>query len=85
VCQPSVEGATPYEVWFGQKPSVQHLRTFGCIGYVKDTRPHLTKLEDRGRQTVFIGYEQGTKGYMMYDPMGKKVHINKYVVFDEAA
>jgi hypothetical protein len=34
---------------------------------------------------VFISYEQGTKGYRMYDPVGKKVHISRDVVFDEAA
>jgi hypothetical protein len=52
---------------------------------MQDTMPHLTKLEDRGRRMVFIGYEQGTKGYRMYDLVEKKVHINRDVVFDEAA
>jgi hypothetical protein len=32
---------------------------------------------------VFIGYDQGTKGYRIYDPMKKQVHISRYVVFDE--
>jgi hypothetical protein len=31
----------PYEVWNGKKPSVHHLRNFGCVAYVKDTSPHL--------------------------------------------
>jgi hypothetical protein len=59
----SVDGATPYELWYGSKPTVHHLRTFGCISYVRNTKPHLSKLEDRGHWMVFIGYEQGTKGY----------------------
>jgi hypothetical protein len=67
----SVDGVTPFEVWYGKKPSVQHHRTFGCIVYVKNTRPHLSKLEDRGCRMVFIGYEKGTKGYRVYDPVAK--------------
>jgi hypothetical protein len=79
-----VEGATPFELWYGKKPTVQHLRTFGCIAYVRNTRPHLSKLEDRDRKMIFIGYEQGTKGYTVYDPV-EKVHITRDVVFDESA
>ena len=44
----AVEGKTPFEVWYGKKPAVHHLKTFGCIVYMKNTAPHLKKLEDRG-------------------------------------
>lgn len=27
------EAATPYEKWYGRKPSVDHLRVFGCVAY----------------------------------------------------
>jgi hypothetical protein len=43
----SVEGMTPYKAWNGRKPNVSHLRTFGCIAYVKNTKPHPKKLDDR--------------------------------------
>jgi hypothetical protein len=81
----SVDGATLFELWFGKKLSVHHLRTFGWIGYVKNTRPHLTKLEDRGTRMVFVGYERGTKAFRMYDPVSKRVHIRKGVVFHESS
>jgi hypothetical protein len=81
----SVEGSTPFEVWYGKKASVQHLCTFGCIAYVRNTNPHLSKLEDHGHQMIFIVYEQGTKGYGVYDPVSKKVHITRDIVFDEGA
>ena len=62
-----------------------HLRTFGCIGHVKKVAPHLTKLEDRSTKMVFIGYETSahSKAYRMYDPVAKKVHISRDVVFEE--
>jgi hypothetical protein len=59
----SVEEATPFELWFGKKPAVQHLHPLGCIAYVKSTRPNLSKLKDRGHQMIFMGYEKGTREY----------------------
>ncbi|WVZ50371.1 hypothetical protein U9M48_001629 [Paspalum notatum var. saurae] len=81
----AVEGKTPFEVWYGKKPAVHHLKTFGCIVYVKNTVPHLKKLEDRGRKMIFVRYEKGSKAYRAYDPVAKRVHVTRDVVFDEAA
>ena len=52
---------TPFEAWHGRKPSVSFLRTFGCIGHVRKTKPNLNKLEDRSTLMVFLGYTKGTK------------------------
>jgi hypothetical protein len=79
----SVDDMTPFEAWHGRKPTVHHLRTFGCIVYVRNTTPHLKKLEDRGRKMIFIGYENGSKAYRAYDPIMKHVHVTRDVVFDE--
>jgi hypothetical protein len=40
----SLVGRTLYEAWHGAKPSMAHLRTFGCIMHVKTVKPHLKKL-----------------------------------------
>ncbi|KAI4370868.1 hypothetical protein MLD38_019168 [Melastoma candidum] len=45
----SVEGKTPYEVWYGVKPSVHFLRVFGCVAHVKVAGEHKKKLDDRRR------------------------------------
>ena len=62
-----------FEAWYGRKPSVSFLWTFGCIGHVRKTKPNLTKLEDRSTPMVFLGYAEGTKVYWLYDPRGDKV------------
>jgi hypothetical protein len=62
-----VAGRSPYEVWHGKKPAVNHPWTFGCLAYVKNTTPNLKKLDDRSRLMIFVGYEQGTIGYRVYD------------------
>jgi hypothetical protein len=53
--------------------------------YVKNTTPHLNKLDDRRKKMVFVGYERGTKAYCAYDPVVRRVHITRDVVFDEDA
>lgn len=59
----SLNGKTPYQAWFGKKPVVRHLRTFGCTVYAKRVGPGVNKLADRSTPGVFFGYEPGTKGY----------------------
>ena len=76
---------TPYELWNGRTPSVQHLRTFGCIAHTKVNTPHQKKFNDRSCRMVFVGYEPGSKAYQVYDPSTRRVHISRDVVFDEAA
>lgn len=63
----SIGGKTPYKLWTGTTPGVQHLGTFGCIAHVKLTTPNQKKLDDRSKRTIFIGYELGSKAYRLYD------------------
>ncbi|WVZ57966.1 LOW QUALITY PROTEIN: hypothetical protein U9M48_008290 [Paspalum notatum var. saurae] len=79
------DGQTPFEAWHGRKPDVSHLRTFGCVGYVKVTKPGLSKLEDRSKPMVLLGYEAGSKAYRMYDPVERRVVISRDVVFNKSA
>ena len=81
----ALKGMTPYQAWYGRKPNVSYLRTFGCIGHVKTVKPGLGKLEDRSTKMVFLGYEDGTKAYRLYDPARGKVVVSRDVIFDEAA
>jgi hypothetical protein len=53
----SLDGVTPYEAWHGRKPSMQHMRTFGCVAHVKKIGPGVNKLSDCSSPMVFLGYE----------------------------
>jgi hypothetical protein len=79
----SVKGMTPYETWHGRKPSVHHLRTFGSTTRVKKIGPGQTKLADRSKQMVMIGYETGSKAYRLYDPETRKLVVARDVVLEE--
>ena len=79
----SLSSQTPYEVFKGRKPSVEHLRVFGCIGYVKVNKHHLRKLDDRSRSLVHLGTEPGSKAYRMFDPTNQRIVVSRDVTFDE--
>jgi hypothetical protein len=49
----SLDGVTPFEAW--------HRR----VAHVKKVGPGVSKLSDRSAPMLFIGYEEGTKGYIV--------------------
>lgn len=59
---------TPYEAWTKRKPSLEHLRIFGCLAYMKAPTTNIKKLDDRGKVILNIGTEPSTKSYMLFDP-----------------
>jgi hypothetical protein len=44
----SVKNMTPQEAWSGYKPSVAHLRIFGCVAYAQVPEAKRRKFDDRG-------------------------------------
>jgi hypothetical protein len=64
----ALDGLTPYQAWYKKKPPVHFLKVFGCLAYIKNLRPHLSKLDDRGQKVIFIGYQDGSKAYRFYNP-----------------
>lgn len=79
----SVRNMTPEEAWSSFKPSVAHLRVFGCIAYAKIPEARRIKLDDKGVKCIFVGYGDRTMGYKLYNPLTKKVIISRDVVFEE--
>ena len=77
----SVVGMTPYEAWYGHKPTVDHLRTFGCVAHVKTVTGHTSKLADRSTPMVLVGYEKGTKAYHACNLSTNKVIVTRDMVF----
>ena len=62
---------TPSELWTGNKPSLRHIRVWGCPAHVLNKKA--TKLESRTEVRLFVGYPKGTKGYLFYSPRDRDV------------
>src|SRR4051812_17741618 len=55
---------TPYELWTGSKPTLGHLRSWGCAAYVHFTSHPHGKLGPRAKKCIFMRYPKGSKGYV---------------------
>ena len=76
---------TKYEAWYGKRPDVRHLKTFGCHSIVlqaKDARAH--KLSQRGTSMVHVGFASNHKGYLFIDPQSGQEVISRHARFDES-
>lgn len=73
---------SPYEVLYNTEPNLEHLRVIGCQAHVYK---HTTdKFDAKSTPTVFIGYPQNQKGYILYNIHTQKTIISRHVIFDES-
>ena len=70
---------TPQEAWSEQKPTISHLKVFGSVTYAHVPDQRRTKLEDKSKRYIFIGYDEKTKGYKLLDPISKMVIVSRDV------
>jgi len=75
---------TPYELRFGRRPSVKHLRVFGCKCFVLKTGS-LDKFEAKSSDGLFLGYAEHSRAYRVYLIDSKKIVETCEVTFDEAS
>ena len=59
---------TPFELWKGWKPSLRHMRVWGCPSEVRIYNPQEKKLDPRTISGYFIGYVERSNGYRFYCP-----------------
>ena len=59
---------TPFESFKGWKPSLRHIRVWGCSSEVRIYNPQERKLDQRTISGYFIGYAERSKGNRFYCP-----------------
>ncbi|KAM1716757.1 hypothetical protein ACFX11_024686 [Malus domestica] len=79
----AVKNKTPEEAWNGRKPSVEHLRVFGCIFYAHVLDSKRIKLDDKSLKCIFLEFSEESKAYRLFDPIFQKLIMSRDVVFDE--
>ncbi|GBM92498.1 Retrovirus-related Pol polyprotein from transposon TNT 1-94 [Araneus ventricosus] len=65
------------------KPSVSHLKKFGCVAYVGVPKQTRKKLDMRAKLAIMCGYAQTTKGYRILLLEDQRVIETINVRFDE--
>jgi transposase InsO family protein len=77
-----VEGKSPYELWYNQKPRITHLRVVGCTAYVHVPDQRRKKMDTKAEKGILIGYE-GDDGYRIFLQPGNRTVRSRDVIFDE--
>ena len=72
---------TPLELWNGRKPSLRHIRIWGCPAHV--LKGKTGKLEPRSEVCMFVGYPKGTRGGLFYSTQDNKVFVSTNATFLE--
>jgi len=80
-----LDDQTPQEAWSGQKPTISHLKVFGSVAYAHVSVQRRTKLEDKSKRYIFIGYDEKTKEYKLLDPISKMVIMSRDGRVNEAS
>lgn len=72
---------TPYELWFGKKPSVKNLHVFGQKAIVMYRDYERSKWDQKGMIYHFVGYTDITNTFRFYDPEREQVYISCDAIF----
>lgn len=82
----TIRGMTPFELFWGIKPNLNHLRVFGCRAIAINKIMRRRKLDARGRVCRLVGYSSHYKGYRLLDTVTRKIFVSRTVKFlDEEA
>ncbi|KAG2964870.1 hypothetical protein PC120_g27323 [Phytophthora cactorum] len=60
---PKIEHKTPFEIVYKSKPSVKHMRVFGCRTYILTPKEKRLKWDPKARAGLFLGYEEVSKAW----------------------
>jgi Reverse transcriptase (RNA-dependent DNA polymerase) len=87
---------TPYELFYGRKPSLRKFRVLFCPCVYKvyeRTKSEKSKIvrrynssnhPQRGVIGVFVGIPRGQAGFLIWEPRSGKLHVSGDVTFDES-
>ncbi|KAG7594092.1 Integrase catalytic core [Arabidopsis thaliana x Arabidopsis arenosa] len=74
---------SPFEVLNNTRPSIDHLRVFGCVCFVLVPGEQRNKLDAKSTRCMFLGYSTTQKGYKCYDPTSNRTFVSRDVKFLE--
>ena len=67
----------------GYAPEISHLRVFGCSAYRHIHKNHRRKLEPKAERLTFVGYDDKTKGYRLWNAATRRIVISSDMIFEE--
>ncbi|KAK8921663.1 hypothetical protein KSP39_PZI019972 [Platanthera zijinensis] len=78
-----LNGDIPERVWSGKEVSYGHVRVFGCKVHVHVPKEERSKLDEKSRECILMGFPHEEFGYRLWDPVNKKMIRSRDVIFVE--
>nr|GEY80472.1 retrovirus-related Pol polyprotein from transposon TNT 1-94 [Tanacetum cinerariifolium] len=78
----AILGKMPYELLKGRKPTLDYLRVFGSKCFILNTKDYLIKFDPKSYESVFLGYSQNSKAYIILNKHTKKIKESLNMTFD---
>lgn len=82
---PQSRKITPFELWTGEKPDLSHTRTFGCSAFARVPDSLRKKWDVKSRELIFVGYENESSNYRLFDLQSGRITVSRDVIFDESS
>ena len=79
----AVKDRTPFEAWYGFKPSLTFLKVFGCLCFSYIPQVKRDKLDKKSVPVIFIGYSSVSKAYKVFQPQTENIIFSRDVYFIE--
>ena len=83
VPSPVIKNKTPFELLYQEPPDFSMIKIFGCLCYASTNSPR-QKFDVRSKCGILLGFQTGTKGYVIFDINSKEICVSKNVQFNEA-
>lgn len=64
----SIQGKSPFELWYNRIPSIENLHIFGEDVYAHIPSAKRRKLDPKAKKGTFLGYDNQVKGYRIWIP-----------------
>ncbi|GJT34358.1 retrovirus-related pol polyprotein from transposon TNT 1-94 [Tanacetum coccineum] len=77
-------GKTPYELFKGKNPSLEHFKVFGSKCFILNTKDYLTKFDPKSTEGIFLGYSPNSKAYLILNKETMRVEESLNVRFDKS-
>ena len=76
-------GKTPQEIYLGKIPNVSHFKNFGSLAFVHVPKEGRKKLDSKTLACLFLGYDEESKTFRLFEPDKRKVMLSRDVVCDK--
>ena len=78
-----LELQTPFEVFYGYKPVISHLKIFGSRDFAHIPKDDRRKLDAKSIECIFVSYCDDQKAFKPFYPSSHKLIGSRDVVFHE--